>query len=350
MMDGRAADDIKISHRKAFLPITDDINRYLVTYGRESELPVSYEDLLDFQQSYPLFDKEGQPTFWSTVVYDRIGQSGLAESLTSIYSILKTGELHAVSHLQVERVDYCEFGNSRPFRVRVVNQYNDNYDHFYIKVGDASRIYGLELEHLLSPNRMSYLVHGNTLVEEHVPGVPGDRFIKEYFSRPDLNKVRIAKEFVKFSERCFVRLLGDMRSYNYVVDLTPDFEEVQYRVRAIDFDQQSYEGRKNIYLPQFFKENHPVVQLCSTCLNYPTMKQYQEEERSLIARRYLSEQARLRALFEAMRANPHEPIEKVEQLRSELSDYHHSSAFLTCETMAEVLETHLQCSLARHLT
>ena len=348
-MQGREAEANNITRRKEFLPITRELKEYLGTVGRASPLPVSYEDLQDFQETYPLFDKQGQPTFWSTVVYDSSTQAGLWENLTSIYSLIKTGDPHAVSHLQVERVDYCEFGNSKPFRIRVVNQYNDNYDHFYIKVGDASRIYGLELEHLLSPNRMSYLIHGDTLVEEHVAGVPGDVFIRDYFPRGDLNEVRIAKEFVKFSERCFVRLLGDMRSYNYVVDMTPDFEEMQYRVRAIDFDQQSYEGRKNIYLPQFFKENLPVVQLCSTCLNQPTMKQYQDEERSLIARRYLSEKARITALCHVMRENATEPPEKVQQLREELSDYHHAVAFLSCETMGEVLDMHLTCSLARHL-
>ena len=70
-----------------------------------------------------------------------------------------------------------------------------------------------------------------------------------------MNKVRLAKEFIKFNERCFVKLLGDMRSYNYVIDVTPDFDAVQYRVRAIDFDQHAFEGRKKMYLPQFFKEN-----------------------------------------------------------------------------------------------
>ena len=56
---------------------------------------------------------------------------------------------------------------------------------------------------------------------------------------PDTNMIRFAKEFVKFNERCFVRLLGDMRSYNFVVNVIPDVEDFQYRVRAIDFDQQS---------------------------------------------------------------------------------------------------------------
>jgi hypothetical protein len=339
----------QISRRKDFLPITDELQQYLLGFGRGNTLPATYQDLCDFTESYPLYDKVGQPTYWSTVMYDTSGMQELWGKLTSIYSLLKTGELHAVSHLQVERVDYCEFGNSKPFRIRVVNQYNDNYDHFYVKVADASRIYGLELEHLLSPNRMTYLIHESTLIEEHIAGVPGDMFIRDYLPRPELNKVRLAKEFVKFSERCFVRLLGDMRSYNYVVDMTPDFEETQYRVRAIDFDQQSYEGRRNLYLPQFFKENLPVVQLCSEVLNFPTMKQYQEEERSLIARRYLSEQLRVHALCSSMKNNPLEPPDKVEQLRAELAEYHHSHAFEQCQSMGEILELHLHSSVARHV-
>ena len=80
-------------------------------------------------------------------------------------------------------------------------------------------------------------------------------FIRDYLPRPDLNKVRVAKEFVKFNERCFLRLLGDMRGVNYVVDVTPDFEEVQYRVRPIDFDQQSHHWRKQVYMPQAFPQN-----------------------------------------------------------------------------------------------
>jgi hypothetical protein len=98
------------------------------------------------------------------------------------------------------------------------------------------------------------------------------------------NKVRICKEFIKFNERCSVVLLGDMRAYNYVVDITPDFENEQYRVRPIDFDQQSYEGNRKMYLPQFFKENNEVVQLCLKHINLETARQYQYEEQTLLAR------------------------------------------------------------------
>ena len=339
-----------ISRRKAFIGISDELRSYLQHYRRLEALPVLYKDLKNFANCYPLSDKRGKPTLWDTVVYERTLQQELWPKLTSIYSLLKTGDLQAVPHLYVERVDFCGFGNSKPLRIRVVNQYNDNYDHFYIKVADASRIYGLELEHLLSPNRINYLVHQDTLIEEHIAGIPGDAFISEQLDRGDINRVRIAKEFVKFSERCFIRLLGDMRSYNYVVDMTPDFEETQYRVRAIDFDQQSYEGRCNLYRPQFYKENLPVVNLCTKYLNLATAEQYQQEERSLIARRFLAERPRLRMLFRAMRHNPAEPAEKVEQLRDELAEYHKSTAFNRCQSMGELVETNIEVALGRLLT
>lgn len=338
-------EEITITRRKSFISISDELRNYLRHYGRLAPLPASYEELQNFSSRYPLMDKNGHSTLWDSVVYDRSVMETLWPKLTSIYSLLKTGTLQAVPHLYIERVDFCGFGNSKPYRIRVVNQYNDNYDHYYIKVADASRLYGLELEHVLSPNRISYLCHENTLIEEHIAGVPGDVFIKDYFDHPDVNPVRVAKEFVKFSERCFIRLLGDMRSYNYVIDMTPDFEETQYRVRAIDFDQQSYEGAKSIYLPQFYKENLPVVRLCTKYLNYATMQQYQQEERALIARRFLAEKGRLRSLFRCMKHHPEEPPAKVAQLKAELGEYHSTTTFEACTSMGDLVEKHIEFTL-----
>ncbi len=154
----------------------------------------------------------------------------------------------------------------------------------------------MELEHLLSPYWINYLVEENTLVEEHIAGIPGDMFAEAYMDRPEFNPKRIAKEFVKFNERCFMRLLGDMRSYNFVFDITQDFDDIQFRMRAIDFDQQSYEGRKNVYLPQFFKENKVFVDLVSKHFNPDVIKQYQMEERSLVIRRMRAQRHRLKDL------------------------------------------------------
>ena len=245
--------------------------------------------------------------------------------------------MRVMKHLSVARVDYCTFGNSKPFRVRIINRLNDNYDHFYIKVADASRVYGLELEHILAPEDIIYLTDDNTLIEAHIAGLPGDIFIKNRLSTSKFNQIRICKEFVKFNERCFVRLLGDMRSYNFVVDITPDIEGNQYRLRAIDFDQQSYEGRLRLYLPQFFKENIRLVQLGMQHMNETTMHQYEEEERSLITNRIHSSRIRFDDLFAAMCADEIAPAEKVKELRQGLSEHHQTSVFNNCENMGQLV-------------
>src|SRR5690606_34162144 len=270
--------------------------------------------------------------------------------LVEIYAMLKTeGDLTFVKHLDVARVDYCTFGNSNPFRIRIVNKFNDNYDHYYIKIADASRIYGLELEDILSPNRITFFTHQNTLVEEHIPGIPGDIFLEQIKNDLTLNKIRLAKEFVKFNERCFVRLLGDMRSYNFVVDITPDIEDYQYRIRAIDFDQQSYEGRKNLYLPQFFKENNDFVELTLNHLNKESIEQYQTEERTLIAFRLASSKYKMKQLLDIMKNDTLSTPEKTMQLVNELAEFHQRPSILKCQTMVELLRIHMKQMLRKSL-
>ncbi|MEX2579742.1 MAG: hypothetical protein WD342_11850 [Verrucomicrobiales bacterium] len=333
--------------RKKYYPVSHHLGAYLRKYQRSFDIPVVYEDLHRYSELFPLFDREGNDTLWKTAYYEPSIRAELSERLTRIYSLIRTNDVRVGDHLIMERIDFCDFGNSCPFRVRIVNQFNDNYDHFYVKIADASRIYGLELEHILSPNRINYLVSGDTLIEEHVAGVPGDIFIRDYFGREETNLVRVAKEFVKFNERCFIRLLGDMRSYNYVVDITPDFEDAQYRVRAIDFDQQSYEGSKRMYLPQFFEENAQVVQLCTDKLNYQTMRQYQNEERTLMNRRCQLADSRLGSFWQAICPDEIAPEEHILTLQGELNAYHETTVFSRCETMGELVRANLEVSLAK---
>ena len=341
----------KPSRKKPFFPVTRELRAYLKTHGREISLPVSYNDLLNITYSVPLIDKKGKDTLWEKAIYDMKDWSFIKEGLINLYAIIKTeGDYTYTKHLDVARIDYCTFGNSNPFRIRIVNRYNDNYDHYYIKKEDASRVYGLELEHLLSPNRISFLTGRDTLVEEHIPGLPGDVFIKDYLDRPDTNRIRLAKEFVKFNERCFIRLLGDMRSYNFVVNITPDIEDYHYRIRAIDFDQQSYEGRKNLYLPQFFKENLPFVDLSLKYLNKDSIEQYQAEERTLIAYRLAAGRYRIKDLLNIMSKDNISTDEKRAQLRQELSEHFNTKHFLRCRTMGDLVKQTLRYVLKPYLS
>lgn len=341
----------KPSRKKKFFPINAELRQYLKTHGRETALPVTYNDLLQIAYAVPILDKAGKDTLWEKALYEKKHWDRIKKGLINLYAILKTeGDYTFTKHLDVARVDYCTFGNSHPFRIRIVNRYNDNYDHYYIKREDASRVYGLELEHILSPNRMTFYTFKGTLVEEHIPGIPGDVFIKDYFDRPETNRIRIAKEFVKFNERCFLRLLGDMRSYNFVVDITPDIEDYQYRIRAIDFDQQSYEGRKNLYLPQFFKENNAFVELSLQSLNSDSIAQYRAEERTLIAYRIAASRYRIMDLLKIMAKDDISTEEKQRQLRKELGEHFETTAFQRCRTMGEMVKSALRFALKPHLS
>lgn len=328
--------------KKPTFPIGDILRIHLKSYGRELELPVGYNDLCNFKESAPLYDKKGDDTLWETVIYDQDVWKKLSRDLKEIYAILKAaGDLSIVDHLYTDRVDYCTFGNTNPFRIRIVNSLNENPDYYYIKKADASRVYGLELEHLLSPKRIFYLTHGSTLIEEHIMGIPGDVFISKWMENTSLNPVRVAKELVKFNERCFARLLGDMRPYNFVVVVTPDFEGTQIQIRAMDFDQQSYCGRKNFYLPQFFKENNKLVDFCVKQLNTTTSSQYKREEQVLIQKRTLLGRVRLDDLLECMSRDRIAPVEKVHSLRVELAEHHKHMDFLNCESMGELVRESL---------
>jgi hypothetical protein len=331
-----------ISRQKIKYPPSMLLRQYLHRFSRQIEIPTVYPDLCRFHGAVNYEDPTGRETLWLTVMYPPELREVLLAQLIRIYTELKIGgESGLHEHLSVDRIDFGDFGNSKPFRIRITNQYNDNSDYFYVKQADASRIYGLELEHILSPNRINYLVNGNTLIEEHIAGVPGNVFLDGHVKRAELNRVRIAKEFTKFNERCFIRLLGDMRSVNYVVDITPDFEEVQYRVRPIDFDQQSYEGNGHTYLAYRFDSNRAVTRLAFAALNRRTIEQYVEEERSQMARRAKSEYARLRALLGVMRREELAPEAHVRRLAKDLSKYHHSDIYRDCNTMGELTQVHV---------
>ena len=333
--------------KKIYLP-SPQLLEYLGTYRRLVDLPIQYDDMLRYMASVPLMNSNNVDTLWETVFFDQKEAEEINTALCQIYALLKTeGDMSVIEHLTVARIDYCTFGNTKPFRIRIINRLNDNYDHFYIKKVDASRIYGLELEGILSPNRLEFLVNKGTIIEQHVAGVPGDDFMGKYLNVPKFDQIRIAKEFIKFNERCFVRLLGDMRAYNYIVDITPDIEGSQYRIRAIDFDQQSYEGRKSFYLPQYFKENNPIIYMGIEHLKSEAVRQYQLEERSLIGRRARTSKTRINLLINSMIADRISSDTKVKQLRAELGSHHHNAIFDNCNTMGEIVLANLKLVLKK---
>lgn len=290
-------------------------------------------------QFYCLY-KNDKDTLWTRVFYNESDRLDIDLSLKKIYTILHSdGNEKTIPFLNVDAVDFCTFGNSKPFRIKIRNILNDNYAYFYVKKADASRIYGLELEHMLSPFNLNFLVYNTTLIEEHITGIPGDVFIESLLPFCSLSeKSQIAKEFVKFNERCMIRLLGDMRAYNYVIVPTHDFDNIVYKIRAIDFDQQSYEGKFNIYRPQFFKENFTIVDFVSKHFQKESINQYKLEERSMIAKRLISFQKRIEKLINCMINDTLSTQENVAMLKTKIFEYTNDSKFIKSKNMGEILK------------
>ena len=335
--------DLKISKKKPSFSISKQLDEYLSEYNRNIKLPIFYDDLLRFQGSVIVYDNEDNDTLWVRVYYNDFERDEIDLSLKKVYTILHSdGNENMLPFLNVDAIDYCTFGNSKPFRIKIRNILNDNYTYFYIKKADASRIYGLELEHMLSPYNLNFMVYKETIIEEHIAGIPGDVFIKDILpncSKPE--KSQIAKEFVKFNERCMIRLLGDMRSYNYVIVPTHDFDHVVYKIRAIDFDQQSYEGKFNIYRPQFFKENFKMVELVSETFQKLSINQYKIEERSILVKRLKSFHDRMDELLDCLLNDSISNEAHINQLKLKIFEYTKDPKFKTCENMGEILKNAL---------
>lgn len=347
---GNMSDEKLMSKKKPAYPVSDSLDTYLEEYNRKIEIPIFYEDLLRFSGSVVVYDEHDEDTLWVRVYYSDLERQEIDQSLKKVYSILLSDGGDSINqYLNVDAVDYCTFGNSKPFRIKIRNILNDNFTYFYVKKTDASRIYGLELEHMLSPYNLNFLVCKDTLIEEHIAGIPGDVFIKDFLPKcTESEKAQLAKEFVKFNERCMIRLLGDMRSYNYVIVPTHDFDKVVYKIRAIDFDQQCFEGKLKVYRPQFFKENYNMVELVRSKLQKYSVDQYKVEERSIVAKRIISSGDRIRELRDICMEDDISLKNHIDLLKSEIYELTLDKDFKTCTRMGEIVNLGLDFVLRNY--
>jgi len=329
-----------ISKKKPFYPISNILKKYLIDFNRWMEIQISYDDLLRFQGSIVVYDENDNDTLWARVYYSDSELKEIDYNLKKLYTILHSdGNESTITYLNIDAIDYCTFGNSKPFRVKVRNILNDNFTYFYIKKTDSSRVFGLEFEHMLSPYNLNFLVNESTLIEEHIAGIPGDVFIKDMLPKcSESEQAQIAKEYVKFNERCMVRLLGDMRSYNYVIVPIHDFDQVIYKIRAIDFDQQSFEGKFSVYRPQFFKENQPLIKMIQKKLTHDSVDQYKIEERSIVARRIISNEGKIDQLLASMKESPITIDKNLNNLKLEIYKFTNDRAFRDSKSMGDIME------------
>ncbi len=154
--------------------------------------------------------------------------------------------------------------------------------------------------------------------------------------------MRLAKEFVKFNERCFVRLLGDMHSSNFVVNVIPDLDEVMVpdprdRLRSAELRGPL----QRVYLPKYYPQNNAVIFLAMQCMTHESVKQYQEEEHALLRLRARAEHEALGDPLHNMSDDDLAPVEHIVRLRQELAHHHRDDRFLRCESMGELVRASL---------
>ncbi len=324
--------------QKEVYPVSHQLQHYLQLFNRDIELPIAYSDLFHYQYTNAIKDKNGKHTHWENVVYEPATLATLTSKIIATYQLLN--QLPSADY-SITAIDFCEFANSMPFRISLTNNADNSADYFYVKAADASRVYGLELELLLSLNQTNFLYHQNTLIETHIAGVPGDEFLLTMSELTGEEQFLLAEEFIRFNERCFVRLLGDMRSYNFVV-LQNETAANSFRIKAIDFDQQCYEGKLNLYLPQFYKENLLFVELSVAMLDKKSIEKIRQDERKKMAALYVANKHQLELLMNAMVQEEISENYKVVILRKELNAYHHVHHFAHCRTMGAIVLQQIQ--------
>jgi hypothetical protein len=113
----------------------------------------------------------------------------------------------------------------------------------------------------------------------------------------------------------------------------------------MDFDQQSYEGRLNIYKPQFYKDNIELVKLAQELMSVETAEQYRKMERVAMKKRLSTYKNRAKSLLRRMSKEQISDPERVKNLGEELAKHHNTEAFSSMTTMAGLLNLHLEMSL-----
>ena len=79
-----------ISKKKKVYSISEALRAYLAHHNREIPLPIRYKDLLRYDNTIPLIDKNGKDTLWESVFYPQDDMKQIYHSLKAIYALLKS--------------------------------------------------------------------------------------------------------------------------------------------------------------------------------------------------------------------------------------------------------------------
>jgi hypothetical protein len=95
-------------------------------------------------------------------------------------------------------------------------------------------------------------------------------------------------------------------------------------------------------MPQYFKDNNPIINLGFKSMSPVLELQYQKEERMRLRNRVATSYGQLTSLLNSMANDTLSIPENIIQLRTELAELYEDDSFLSCKSMGEILKNSLQ--------
>ena len=111
----------KLMLEKTLFFIITFLKDYLELFSRYTKIPIEYKkkDLLTFHGSTALMNKKDNDSLWVRVFYSDSDRIEIDKKLKEVYSLLHSdGSNTTEPYLNIDAVDYCTFGNSKPFELK----------------------------------------------------------------------------------------------------------------------------------------------------------------------------------------------------------------------------------------
>lgn len=235
--------------------------------------------------------------------------------------------------LEVRTAELIPYADNEPVRVEVASDVLEPRA-FYAKPFGEQRMFGLELEHLVS-RPYNFVVSGSGIFEEEVPGIEGVTMEKAD-ERLDEAYVR---ECARFEARCQALLFGDMHEYNWLVEQRrrPDSSEVRYEIRTIDPDKL-FELDELKYVVFSRERRQEMIGVIGE-------DAYEAEaafERKRMRNSFLDNRERVDEVLRLVgNSEICNAVVKRYDLAQKLAIYHRNEDFYNAENAGELLERHL---------
>jgi len=312
-----------------------DLFKYLTQHHKASSLP-SYHDMrecVDYEREVDEEDPGLEELFVVPESRDEFHQA-----VRQVASHLWGGEAHPpelFQNLSVVSVHEYTYADHKPLRIEVMLPGAVTHT-FYAKPFNERRLYGLELEHLLSPYKYDYSVSGEAIFEDHIMGTDAKDFMEAYRGYPYRNP-DFAEEMLRLDFRTRAFLLGDMHDQNYIISQVESGDERAFVARPIDFDKlfliRDLEGAGVIST----KDRESVTELlgkgrCESVIGF---------ERERMKRRFYENKARIRDLFNLI-GQSQDCSSSLPDLSMSLAQHYGSQDLYDADSMGELFRGHLR--------